>query len=75
VLLSPDAALSEWVERELAFAELLKIPVIPWFALGEESDAIPLRIVSYQWIDARKDWDESFPRLLIAINYHLQKEQ
>lgn len=64
VLLSPDAANSQWVLEEIALAELVKRPIIPLLIKGEPADAIPLGLILAQYIDMRFDWDAGCQKLL-----------
>ncbi len=47
-ILSPDAKNSEWVARELSYAEIHNIRVFPILVRGDESDAVPIRLISTQ---------------------------
>ena len=47
-ILSPDAKNSEWVRRELSYAEIHNIRVFPILVRGDESDAVPIRLISTQ---------------------------
>jgi len=71
VVLSPDAEQSMWVARELAMAETLNKRIFPVLVRGTEQDAIPFRLMTHQWIDARQDYAGAFDRLLGAVKKHL----
>ncbi|MEO8608734.1 MAG: toll/interleukin-1 receptor domain-containing protein [Chloroflexota bacterium] len=71
VILSPDAEQSTWVGRELAMAETLDKRIFPILARGSERDAIPFRLMSHQWVDARHNYTEAFDKLLGAVNKYL----
>lgn len=70
VLLSPDSNISTWVDREISMAELLKIPIFPILIRGKEEDAIPLRLVNYQYI--RYD-AEDFQQKLKQLRANLKR--
>ncbi|RMF77265.1 MAG: TIR domain-containing protein [Chloroflexi bacterium] len=53
VIMSPDSKESEWVERELDYARAQDVAIFPVLARGTESDAVPLELISTQWVDLR----------------------
>src|SRR5579871_2459985 len=53
VLLSPDAKESEWVGRELTYAQMRKLMVMPVLVRGDAVNAVPFQIVNSQWLDLR----------------------
>ncbi|NWF70252.1 MAG: TIR domain-containing protein [Chloroflexi bacterium] len=54
VLCSPASYESEWVRRELALADAEHKPIFPLWIAGEDaSDAIPLQLLTTQYLDAR----------------------
>jgi len=54
VLLSPDSNDSEWVRREISFAEQNRKRIFPVLIRGDEYDSIPLRLSSHQRVDLRR---------------------
>ena len=68
VLLSPEANDSQWVRRELSFAEELDKPLFPVHIRGDESDSIPLRLSAHQRVDARRSFDSGMDELALALN-------
>jgi hypothetical protein len=71
VLLSPDAEQSTWVARELAMAEMLDKRIFPILARGAEKDAIPFRLMSHQWLDARHNYGDALNKLLSALRKYV----
>lgn len=71
VLLSPDAEQSVWVGRELAMAETLNKRIFPILVRGSENDAIPFRLMTHQWIDARHNYNDALQKLVASIRKHL----
>jgi hypothetical protein len=71
VILSPDAEQSTWVGRELAMAETLDKRIFPILARGTEKDAIPFRLMSHQFVDARHNYGEALEKLLSALQKYL----
>lgn len=67
VILSPDAEQSIWVAREIALAETLKRHILPLLVRGIESNAIPFRLMTTQYIDARNDYHGAIKKMLKAI--------
>ena len=49
MLLSPESNNSEWVRREISFAEQNDKAVFPVLVHGDEDDSIPLRLSNHQW--------------------------
>lgn len=70
-ILSPDAEQSSWVGRELACAETMQKRIFPILTRGTEQDAIPFRLMSHQWVDARHNYNEAFGKLLTAVKKYL----
>lgn len=71
VILSPDAEQSLWVRRELAMAETLGKRIFPILVRGDETDAIPIRLMAHQWVDGRGDYAAAISKLLGAVKKHL----
>lgn len=70
-LLTENSAQSEWVRRELGFAEANQTRIFPLLLRGTEQDSIPLRLITHQFIDARQDYDNAMNRLIVSIREHL----
>lgn len=70
-IMSPDAERSLWVGRELALAETLGKRIFPVLARGDERSAIPLRLMSHQWLDARQNYQDALERLMAGISKYL----
>jgi TolB protein len=68
VLLSPDSNNSEWVRREISFAEQNNKRILPVLIRGDEDDSIPLRLSSHQRVDLRRNLDEGLDELARALN-------
>jgi TolB protein len=71
VLLSPDANNSEWVRREISFAEQNTKRIFPVLIRGDEDDSIPLRLSSHQRVDLRRNFTEELDHLETALRDHL----
>ncbi|MBZ0285442.1 MAG: toll/interleukin-1 receptor domain-containing protein [Anaerolineae bacterium] len=72
VILTPDSEQSEWVGRELAYAETLNVRIFPILARGDERDAVPFRLISHQWIDARTDYERALRTLIASVKHYTQ---
>ena len=72
VLLSPESNNSEWVRREISFAEQNDKYVFPVLIRGDENDSIPLRLSNHQWVDLREDYNNGLDELADALNDHLE---
>lgn len=67
VLMSPDSNQSEWVERELDYARIVKVPIFPVMVRGDEANAIPFELVSAQYVDVRHDFSSGIELLLASL--------
>jgi WD40 repeat protein len=70
VILSPAAKQSEWIERELEYANLWGLAIFPVLARGKEQDAIPLELLTHQRVDIRNpgDYGAGIDKLISAIH-------
>ena len=71
VLLSPDSNDSQWVRRELSFAEEIDKRLFPVHIRGDETDSIPLRLSAHQRADIRRNFNMGMDGLAAALNDHL----
>src|SRR6266498_694741 len=71
VLLSPHANDSEWVRREISFAEQNQKRIFPVLIYGDEDDSIPLRLSNHQRVDLRQNFNKGLDALANALKEHL----
>jgi hypothetical protein len=71
VLLSPNSNNSEWVRREISFAEQNEKRIFPVLIHGDEDDSIPLRLSDHQRVDLRRDFDAGLDQLANALQEHV----
>jgi len=71
VLLSPDSKHSLWVVRELSYAERHGIRIFPVLVRGDETDAVPVRLSSTMWVDARSESSKALLKLVTAVRRHV----
>ena len=64
VMLSPDAKQSTWVEIELNYARTRGVPIYPVLLRGDDATAVPMILISYQYVDARANWTQAVDRLV-----------
>ena len=57
VICSPDSNNSEWVRREITFAERYRKRIFPVLASGDEDTSISIRLSTRQYVDIRQDED------------------
>jgi hypothetical protein len=74
VLLSPDANDSTWVQREIDYAEVQGIAVLPILVRGEPRDSIPFALAGAQFVDLRSHYDIGMKLLLQRCMRHLPAE-
>jgi hypothetical protein len=70
-LLSPDSHDSEWVRREISFAEQNDKRIFPVLIRGDEEDSIPLRLSNHQRVDLRRNFQDGLEELASALRDHL----
>ncbi|QPC84268.1 FHA domain-containing protein [Phototrophicus methaneseepsis] len=70
-VLSPDAEESVWVARELAMAEMLDQRIYPVLVRGNPIDAIPLRLITHQFVDVRFNYDRGINSLIQTLKHEL----
>ncbi len=66
-ILSPSAKESLWVERELEFASVNGLKVYPILAKGDSASAIPIELISSQWVDIRGKRNIADPMQNLAL--------
>ena len=67
VLLSPAAKASTWVNNEINYAQAHNKPIYPLLIAGDAGSAVPISLISVQWIDARQDLRGAVAWLLAVL--------
>ena len=75
VILSPDSKGSEWVRREITYADEFHKRVFPVLVKGAEDVSLPLRLITRQYVDLRKDEDAGLNALSAAITFYIEEKQ
>jgi hypothetical protein len=75
VLVSPDSRNSSWVRREITYAEHLHKRIFPLLLKGPGIISLPLRLITRQYVDFRKDEDEALNDLLAALLFHVEEKK
>lgn len=72
-ILSPDAKASEWVDREIEYARVHNVPIIPLLAVGTPVQSVPLELINAQWIDISTDttYSDGIDQLVLALDTKL----
>jgi len=73
VVLSPDAKNSEWVRREITLADQFHKRVFPVLVAGNDEDSIPLRLITRQFVDIRKNEAAGLTSLSVAISFYQEE--
>lgn len=73
VVLSPDAKESPWVGNEKTYARAIGKRIFTVLARGDEKSAIPIDLITIQWIDIRMEERNGLISLQTAIEHHLEK--
>jgi hypothetical protein len=71
VLMTPNSKVSEWVASEISYGRQQDCHIFPVLADGDERSAIPISLISMQYIDIRHDFDLGMRRLADAVRAHL----
>lgn len=71
VILSPDSKNSEWVRREISFAEQHNKRIFPVLVLGDENSALTLRLINHQFIDMRQNEAAGIAALTNSLSEYL----
>jgi hypothetical protein len=71
VLLSPDSKNSEWVRREITFAEQNHKRIFPVLVRGDEDSSMTLRLITRQYVDLRKNEKAGLQSLYQSLNDYL----
>jgi len=75
VILSPDSKGSEWVRREITYADEFHKRVFPVLVKGAEDVSLPLRLITRQYVDLRTDEDGGLNALSAAITFYIEEKQ
>lgn len=73
VVLSPDAKGSEWVRREITLADQFRKRIFPVLVAGDEDDSIPLRLITRQFVNLRKNEAAGLTSLHNALSEYLSE--
>ncbi len=74
VILSPDSKHSQWVKRELEYADSQSKPIFPVLARGDESDAIPFLLIGAQFVDIQAHYTAGVQVLISTVRERLNGE-
>lgn len=67
VILSPDAKLSEWVGREIQYAETQNKRIFPVLARGDERSSVPITLIGTQRVNIEDNYDAGIQELIAAL--------
>jgi len=73
VLLSPDAKKSEWVRREISYAEDNGKRIFPILVAGDERNAVPIRLTNHQRVDIRQSQEVGLNALKAALSSYFEE--
>ncbi len=75
VILSPESKRSEWVRREVSFAEQHNKRIFPVLVRGDESSTLTLRMINHQFIDMRQNEKAGIEILYNSLSNYLDPEK
>ena len=67
ILMSPDSKSSEWVRREISYADQYHKRIFPVLVRGDEDSSITLRLITRQHVDIRENEKAGLGRLSTSI--------
>lgn len=73
VLMSPDSNKSIWVQREIDYADVQGVQIIPMLARGSPKDAIPFALAGSQFIEIRTEYDTAIGLLVSRCYDYMDK--
>ena len=71
-VLSADAKGSEWVRREITYADQYEKRVFPVLVGGDEDSSIPIRLITRQFVDIRSNEEVGLNSLSAAIAFYAE---
>jgi hypothetical protein len=74
VILSPSAKSSEWVRREIKYANDHQIPIYPLLVKGNKRTAVPLILTDHDWLDARQRYSRALSELCYGLSELMGRE-
>ena len=66
-LMTPEAKRSEWVQREIAYADQTGVTIYPLLGRGELRYVTTLRLINHQWINLTSDFETKMSDLVQSI--------
>jgi hypothetical protein len=73
VILSPDSKSSEWVRREISFADQYHTRIFPVLVRGDEESSITLRLITRQYVDIRQNQDVGLSSMSTELSRYLKE--
>ena len=73
VLMSPDSNKSVWVQREIDYADVQDVQIIPILIRDEPKDSVPFALAGSQFIDLRSDYDTGIALLVSRCYDYMQQ--
>ena len=75
IVLSPDSKSSEWVRREITYADQFEKRIFPVLVRGSGEESVPLRLVTRQYVDMRKGEEAGLNALAASIRFFIENRQ
>jgi hypothetical protein len=70
VILSPDAKQSEWVGREIQYAETQNKRIFPVLARGDERESVPISLIGTQRVNIQDHYHTGIQELIAALRVY-----
>jgi hypothetical protein len=73
VLMSPASNDSTWVQREIDYADVQDVRILPLLIEGTPERSVPFALVGAQYVDVRSDYDDGIQKLIRRLKRHLNR--
>jgi hypothetical protein len=73
VLMSPASNDSTWVQREIDYAEVQDVRILPLLIEGTPERSVPFALVGAQYVDVRNDYANGVQKLIRRLKRHLNR--
>lgn len=73
VLMSPSSNDSTWVQREIDYAEVQNVQILPLLIKGAPEASVPFALVGAQYVDVRHDYTGQIQTLIRRLKRYLNR--
>ncbi len=73
VLMSPDSNDSTWVQREIDYADVQNVRILPLLTAGTPDRAVPFALIGAQYVDIRRDYASGIQTLIRRLQRYINR--